>query len=339
MPQAMRIRRDDPRAGKPVAEGDNGQSLARRDFLKSLSLGGLGAVALAGGSPGSTLLAAEPFLRPGRSKLLLGLAAYSFRDYFVDSSHRVGRPAGGPDRRMDMFRFIDYCADNGCLGAELTSYYFPRDVDADFLTRVRRHAFLRGVAITGTAVGNTFTYGPGPKRDADIQLVKTWIERAALMGAPHVRVFAGSLQSGQDMEEAKRLCIEALEETAEVAGRYGVFLGIENHGGIVAEADALVEIVQAVKSPWVGINLDTGNFHTEDPYADLAKCAPYAVNVQFKGMLRPKGSALMEADYPRTFALLRDANYQGYVILEYEMEANPWDNLPAVLRRMTEFMG
>ena len=50
----------------------------------------------------------------------------------------------------------------------------------------------------------------------------------------------------------------------------------------IATADGLLEIMRAVQCPWVGVNLDTGNFRTADPYRDLARVAPYAVSVQYK---------------------------------------------------------
>jgi hypothetical protein len=57
----------------------------------------------------------------------------------------------------------------------------------------------------------------------------------------------------------------------------------------VSTAEEILEIIRAVKSPWLGINLDTGNFNTDDPYADLVKIAPYAVNVHMKGEVSPRG--------------------------------------------------
>ena len=124
---------------------------------------------------------------------------------------------------------------------------------------------------------------------------------------------------------------------ADYAGKKGIFLGIENHGGIVAEARDLLDIVRAVKSAWVGINLDTGNFRSVDPYADLAACAPYAVNVQVKVEVRRQGQAKPEpADLKRIVRLLREAGYQGYVALEYEAKPDPWIQVPLWLRRMQE---
>lgn len=306
------------------------KAISRRHFIKLSGGAGLGAL--------STLhpaMAAEAFKRIGQPRLQLSLAAYSFRQYFKDSSHSRETETD-PARRIDLFDFIDYCADHGCAGAELTAYYFPKDVNADYLIRIKRHAFLRGVAISGTSVGNNFALPKGEPLDQQIADVKRWIDYAAVMGAPHIRVFAGSAKGISDAE-ARKMCIGALEECCAYAGAKGIFLGLENHGGIVAEPAGLLEIVRAVKSPWLGVNLDTGNFHTADPYADLAKIAPYAVNVQLKVELQPKGQKAGEpTDLPRVVNILRGANYQGFVALEYEAKPDPWQAVPPVLKRMKE---
>lgn len=302
-------------------------SLSRRAFGQRLLAGG----ALLAAAPAAR--AVEPFDRPGKARMRLSLAAYSFRD---DRRSNDGRNLFLPG--MDMFKFLDFCAANDCPGAELTSYYFPPDADLAYLARVRRHAHVRGITVTGTAVGNDFGHPPGEERDRQIASVKEWIGKAAVLGAPHIRVFAGNAHR-QPLEESKRHCIAALEECAEVAGRHGILLGIENHGGIVAEADHLIDIVRAVKSPWVGINLDTGNFHTANPYADLAKCALWAINVQFKGKVSAKGRKAEPADYARTFQILRDAHYQGWVVLEYELSEDPYAKVPQMLAEMRPHLG
>ncbi len=271
----------------------------------------------------TTALAVEPWKRAGEPRLLTSLAAYSFRDTFQKEPEK-----------LDMFKFIDYCADQGLAGAEVTSYYFPKDADDAYFLKLKHHAFLRGVAISGTAVGNNFAHPKGEARDKEIASVRQWIDRAALMGAPHIRVFAGSPPKGTSNEEAIASCIEALDECAELAARRGIFLGVENHGGIVAEPEALLHIIQSVKNPWLGINLDTGNFHTDDPYAALAQCAPYAVNVQVKVEISPKGKGAEATDFTKLGKILRDANYQGYVALEYESKPDPWTVIPDFLTKL-----
>jgi sugar phosphate isomerase/epimerase len=304
----------------------------RRKFLSrtAVAMAGLSTVARV-----PSACAIEPFKRPGKSNLMISLAAYSFRQYFKDGKDTNAKTDA--TKRIDMFQFIDYCADHHCA-AEATSYYFPANVTDEFLLKLKRHAFLRGVPISGTAVGNTFTHKPGAKRDAETKSVKEWIDRAAVFGAPHIRVFAGNAQ-GTTPEEAKKLCIEALEECCDYAGKRGIVLGLENHGGIVSEASDVLEIVRAVKSPWFGVNLDSGNFHTDDPYRDLELIAPYAVNVQFKADMHRRGQARQEpADLKRVLKILRDANYQGYMALEYEAAEDAWTAVPRLLKEMSALL-
>lgn len=303
-------------------------TLTRRHFLRTstVTAAGLGIFAPA------ALRAVAPLQRAGSPRLLLSLAAYSFRQFFKDGNKAVP-PA---DKALDMFKFIDFCADQGCAGAELTSYFFPKELTPEYLLQVRRHAFLRGVAISGTAVGNNFALPAGEALSKQIAEVKRWIDHAAILGAPHIRVFAGAAKGMTDAE-ARKICIASLEEVSDYAGKKGIFLGLENHGGIVAEADGLLEILRAVKSPWLGVNLDTGNFHTDDPYGDLAKCAPYAVNVQVKVEIKKRGQTVAEpSDYGRLVKILKDAKYQGYVALEYEAAENPFAAVPPTLKKLKE---
>lgn len=301
----------------------------RREFLRQATL------ALAAAPLISS--AVEPFSRKGPPRLRLSLAAYSFRQYFKDGRDN-GAPQVAAAKQIDLFQFIDFCAAHQCEGAELTSYYFPKDTDGEFLLKLRREAFLRGVSISGTAVGNTFTHPEGAARQAEIGLVRKWINHSAVMGAPHIRIFAGSAAKGVNQDEAKKFCISAIEECAKFAAEKGVFLGLENHGGIVAEPKDLLEIVRTIDSPWVGINLDSGNFHTDDPYRDFETCAPYAVNVQLKSEIRRRRGSNEAADLKRFVDILRKANYQGFVALEYEAQPDPWEQVPVLLKELRSLL-
>lgn len=268
----------------------------------------------------------------------LSLAAYSFREHFKDAQ-KPDSNAAQSSTPMDMFKFIDYCAEHDCEAAELTSYYFPANTDKNLLLQVKRHAFLRGVAISGSAIGNTFTHPAGPEREKELAQARLWIDHCAVLGAPHVRIFAGAAPKGVSQEQAMANCIETTKVACAYAAERGVFLGIENHGGIVAEPGPLLDILKAVDSPWLGINLDSANFHTADPYADFAKCAPYAVNVQIKTEVRPKGAEKSSrSDLKRYIQILRDNHYQGYVALEFEEKADPYQTIPGVLKELNQLI-
>ena len=306
--------------------------VSRRDFLKLSTAAGLAvAGAPLGALAASSSSAAGPFKRIGKPRLRLALAAYSFRENFPKMRGKANAKMA-PAKATDMFKFIDYCAANDCEGAELTSYFFDSESD-EYMIKLKRHAFLRGVAVSGTAIGNNFSLPKGPKLDEEIATTKKWIDRAVLMGAPHIRVFAGNQPKDFPRAEADKMVITALEECCEYAGKRGVFLGLENHDSI-GSAETLIPMVKAVKSPWIGINLDSGNFRTADPYKDFAECIPYAVNVQLKVEIHGAGSAKKPADLKRFTQLLRDGGYQGWVALEYEATEDSSVAVPRLLKEL-----
>lgn len=286
----------------------------------------------------SMLPAIEPLQRKGTPSFSLGLAAYSFRKSFKYLRDKeVSVPEG--TRPLDIFSFIDLCQEYGFDGAELTSYFFPPNSTKEEFLKVKRHAYLKGVQITGTAIGNNWALPEGDELRKQIQYTKTWIDNAAAMGAPHIRVFAGSQPKNLTLQEATEQCIKTYAHCAEYAAQKGVFLGIENHHGIVATADNLLHIIKTVDNPWLGINLDSGNFATEDPYGDLEKCAPYAINVQLKLTMKPKGKTPEPMDIPRFVEILKKANYQGWFTLEYEEKEDPFVHVPKILKEIRPLLG
>ena len=119
----------------------------------------------------------------------------------------------------------------------------------------------------------------------------------------------------------------------------GITLALENHGGITATPAQILKLVKAVDGPNFGVNLDTGNFHGEDPYAEIAELAPYAVNVQVKTEILRKGTkAKEEADLARLISILRDAKYSGYVVLEYEAAEDPIAAIPRHIKKLRELI-
>lgn len=279
--------------------------------------------------------AAEPLRPAGKARLIPSLAAYSLRQFFTGELQK--RIAPEPQERgIDLFGFIDYCATLGCA-AELTGYFLPKDLSGDVLQRIRRHAFLRGVAISGSAIGNNFALPLGSARDAEIAKAKEWIDSSVKIGAPHVRVFGGTPAKDADLAVIRPLCIAALKECAEYAGRYGIVLGLENHGGLTNDATTTLALAEAVGSPWLGINLDSGNFHSDDPYRDFARCAAQAVNVQVKVDTKRQGADHEDpTEYARVVKILREANYQGFVALEYEAKEDPWTAIPREFAKMRD---
>jgi sugar phosphate isomerase/epimerase len=256
------------------------------------------------------------------------LAAYSMRG-FLD----LKKPT------MTLADFAAQSADWGFDGVELTEYYFPKPVTPEYVRALKRTCWRQGVDVTGTPMGNTFTHPPGEARDRELARVKAWIDVSADLGSPAIRIFAGNCPKGVEEAQARRWVVESIEDCLPQAEKRGVILALENHGGVVAKPEGLIEIVGALKSDWVGVNLDGGNFHGEDPYAELEACAPLAVTCQLKAEIRRAGGKPEEADYGRIIGILRKAGYRGYITLEYESAADPRTAIPAHLERIRPHLG
>lgn len=301
--------------------------LTRRQYLLAAAAGSAGAWLSAGGAPAA--FGRGPIQRSGEARFRPAIAAYSLRKYFSTFRDSPQTPAlDGPE--MDLFKFIDYCASLHC-DAELTSYFVPPDTGDDYLLRLKQHAFLSGTVISGSAIGNDFSVPAGERLEAQIAGAQRWIERSAVLGAPHLRIFAGTAKQLGDSDQRLVEVSDAVSRCAETAARHGVFLGVENHGGI--SSDQLLRIIDRVDSEWVGINLDTGNFLSEDPYADIFKTAPYAVNVQLKRSMRSSTGVVFPADFERIAEILRKSNYQGFIALEYE-DDEPYERIPELVLQM-----
>ena len=99
-----------------------------------------------------------------------------------------------------------------------------------------------------------------------------------------------------------------------------------------------MKLVRDVDSPAFGVNLDTGNFHSDDVYGELEQIAPYAVNVQVKVAVSGPDGKKRPSDYRRLAAILRKANYRGYVVLEYEEGDDPRRACPKAIEMMRSTM-
>jgi len=296
----------------------------RREFLRDAALIGAGAAGLGSGRAD----AREAISREGPPRLRVSCAAYSYRRFLT-----------GPEKSMDLDDFIEACAAANLDGVELTAYYFPQPVTEEYLRRLKRKCYVLGLDISGIGVGSKMCLPPGKERESEIAEVKTRLDYAVVMGAPYCRVFAGGVPEGATYEQALAWCIECLEQVSEYGGKRGVMVGLETHGGITSTPEQTLRIVEGVKSDWFGLNLDVANFHGEDPYADAAKVARYAITVHLKTEVRPAGKPKEPMDLRRVVDLLRAVNYRGYLTIEHEADEDPREAVPRYVQVLRGIVG
>ena len=238
------------------------------------------AASLAVAGPLASARAIGPIARNGEAKFKFSLAAYSYRDLLI------GQKDEPP--KLTLTDFVNDCAEFGLEGTELTGYYFPKTITPDYLHQLAKQCFRLGLDVSGTAIGNDFGFPPGEDRKKQIDSAKQRIGYAACCGAG---VDAHFRRQRESVPPARghSLMVSAIEECCDYAGQRGVHLALENSGGPTADAEGLLKFVRDVQSPWFGVNLDTGNFHSDDVYAELERIAPYAINVQVKVVVSGPG--------------------------------------------------
>ena len=300
----------------------------RRDFLKRSALWPLCTAAGTDLAGAAQAAAKRPIPRVGGSKLKLSLNAYSFNQLLLDGLQ--GKKPG-----LSLLELLEFCAQHDFDALDPTGYYFPgypNVPDDDFINTFKRRAFQLGLAISGTGIRNDFAVPDAGTRAADVKRAKAWIEVAAKLGAPVLRLFAGEVPAGYEKrwDEVVRWMVEAFRECATHAERFGVIIGVQNHGDMLKNADDIIKVLNLIDSDWCGVVVDTGNMQTSDPYEDIARVAPYAVNWQVKES--PRGTDSSErTDLRRLFRILRESGYRGYVPIEtLAARGMPYDPFAAV---------
>jgi sugar phosphate isomerase/epimerase len=301
-------------------------SCNRRDFLKSATLLPLAAATGLGFSATSLFAEVEPIKRIGGPSLKVSCNAYSFGKLL--NNQLKGRGQG-----ISLFELAEFCAKQNFDGIDPTGYYFPGyskaglEVPTDkYIFELKRRFFDLGLGISGTGIGNNFTVADKAARAHDVQRIKNWVEVAAKLGAPVLRVFADTqmraktwqtVSNGATRDQVEEWIAADIRECADHAANYGVIIGVQNHGDFIRTADNLISLLNRIDSPWCGAIVDTGYFKAPDPYAEMAKAAPYAVNWQIKqSPLGVEKQAEAPMDLIKLLRVVRASGYRGYLPIE-----------------------
>ena len=274
----------------------------------------------------SLTLAAAPPCRPAPRASRIAVSTYSFWQF-------------QRKELRDLETCIDLAAEMGFDGVEFLHRQMQNESN-DYLQRIKRRAFVHGLALCGFSTHQGFLHPDEAVRQKNVEHTLRCIELAYRMGIPTMRVNTGTWGTSKNFDELMKnrgleppleghtdedgfkWVIDGLGQCLKKAEECGVVLGLENHWGLGRTPEGVLRVVDALKSPWLRVTLDTGNF-LEDPYPKLAKLAPKAALVQAKTYYGGGLWYTLELDYDRIAALLRKAGYRGYISLEFEGKEDP----------------
>jgi sugar phosphate isomerase/epimerase len=145
----------------------------------------------------------------------------------------------------------------------------------------------------GLIISGLQSHGPLGRPDVHGEYIKLAIRVAAEIGVPVVNTDEGIKAKWTTEEEDFVLIKYTLQEAAFIAERRGVKIGLEPHAQYSRHPDGLDRIYNLVKSPAIGINLDTGNAYLcgHDVYAWLERVASRLVHLHAKDISVKQSSA------------------------------------------------
>jgi sugar phosphate isomerase/epimerase len=306
-------------------------SLPRRVFLRSAAAGVVAA-------------SVPQFVQAGNRipapRIKLSISSYSYWHF--------------KGEKFPIEKVIDEAAKLGVEGIDILHRQMESE-DNTYLQKLKRHAFLNGIAFTCLSIHQSFVSPDKEFLKKEIAHTIRCIELAAKMGIPCLRLNSGRWNTIKSFDELMKnrgvepipngyteangfeWCIESIRECLPAAEKYGVLLALENHWGLCSTPEGMLRIKNAIDSPWLGLLLDTGNF-LEDPYDKLAMIAPQTSFVQAKTYYGGGEWYSLDLDYPRIISLLNKVNYQGYISLEFEGKEDPFTAVPKSIEMLRQSM-
>ncbi len=293
----------------------------RRSFLQSAAT--LAAVA-----------ATQPALRLGAAEkkepFKISLAQWSLNKRFLK------RPGAEP---LDNLEFAKIARSVGIDGLEYVNQMFKdKAKDEAYLGEMKKRAASEGVKSLLIMVDGEGSLG-APQEPARAKTVENhlkWLDAAAALGCHSIRVNAAS-DAKLSADEQAKLAADGLHRLCAEGDKRGLWVVVENHGGLSSNGKWLTQVMKLADHPRVGILPDFGNFYTDrvkselyNPYQGLREFMPWVKQaVSAKSWDWDTGAGRfytedrrekieMTLDFERLMRIVVGAGYSGYVGIEYE---------------------
>lgn len=313
-------------------------SAASRVSRRALLAAGLGAAACAQ-QPAPEPAAAQA--AESKPRIPLAVSTYSYWHF--------------KQEKFPIEKVIDHAAELGFDGVEILHRQMESE-DAAYVNMLKRRAWELGLSLPMLSIHQDFVSPEASERQEGIDHTVHCIELAARLGCPSIRLNTGRWGTSESFdalmaaggveepiegytdEDAVKWCIDSINQCVPKAEEFGVVMAIENHWGISSDIDTLLHIYEQVDSPWLQINMDTGNY-VGDPYPQIEKLAPHASIIQAKTYYGGGVWYTLDLDYPRIAEIVRNAGFQGWVSLEMEGEEDAMTAVPKSLDVLREAFG
>ena len=246
---------------------------------------------------------------------------------------------------LDFPSLLEFVKEIGGSTIELSTADGVHNNTLDFSVEGRRTILdkvrSQGLSIISLGGYSDFTTSDPEAVQQQLEQLRWYCQLARDLQAPILRVMAGNPRSGLSREEMIDNIIAGFKAATAIAEEYGIIFALENHGTLINDLDAMLQIVESVGSPHFRVTLDTGNYcwagrTVDEAYVFFEKMAPYTANVHLKDFVtQPDRSVKFvplgdgELDFRKVMDILRGVGYQGTLLCEYEGMGEPKELIAA----------
>lgn len=243
---------------------------------------------------------------------------------------------GCPD--WDLDKIISFATENGYSGIEVRGLLHEMDLPSSAvfsntasISSVLKKMKSNNLRFIGLGSSSTLHFPEGKERTKNLEDGRRFIELAAKLECPYVRVFPNKFIDGQTKERTMELIANGLKELGDFAKDFNVTVLMETHGDLVY-ADDIVNVMTAANHPNTGLVWDIANMWTitkEPPGEVYKKLRPWIKHTHLKDATLANDklsyTLLGKGEVPIFDAidLLMKDNYKGYYSFEWEKLWHP----------------
>ncbi|MBW8350253.1 sugar phosphate isomerase/epimerase [Bacillus sp. IITD106] len=225
-------------------------------------------------------------------------------------------------------------ASKGYKAIEICHFHFPK-TDSGYLQKLNLACNEAGITFNTLLLDyGDITSEDEIRREADIKLMKDWIEIASEAGARQIRIIAGDA-SPKDNAALVRSS-EILTNLIEYANKLGVKIITENFHSLTSTADNCIKLVENCNGE-LGLIADFGNFKGETKYEEIEKILPYSQSVHAKPEMDAEGIP-DENEFRKCLEPLVATNYNGPINLIYDGPGDMWEGVERVRKVVESYL-
>jgi sugar phosphate isomerase/epimerase len=244
---------------------------------------------------------------------------------------------GCPDWSLQ--QIIDFAVKHGFKGIEIRGVQRQLDLSKsphfntpEALTDTRKRIKDSGLKIVGLGSSAAMHHSVEADRDKAFDEAKRFIDIAAKVDCPYVRVFPDKLAKDRDKAEVLDVIATNLTSLADAAKGSGVSVLMETHGDVVRAADLETVMNKVGDHANAGLVWDISNMWSvtgEAPSVVYPKLKKWIRHTHLKDLKKVEGkdqyTLMAEGEVPvfEAVSLLRKGGYKGYYSFEWEKLWHP----------------